>query len=365
MKLLYVSAKYGLHDYRFLQKLVEDYDVLFLHYSSNKGIPIEANELKQLSTIERKPFLSSFPLATQLGNFKRIYKSFKPDVIHTGYVWQVGILPAVLNLHPHLSMAWGSDILVEPDKSWFKKKLVRKVMKTADHIQCDANFVKERIINDYSVSQDKITVFPWGIDLNMFHPLDKISCRKNLGINEKKFTVLFSRPLEEVYDVPTLMNGLKLFCRSKSDVQILIAHDGPMKSYATDFIKENDLKDQIKLIGWVKHDLIPVLYNASDVYVSTALSDGSSLSLLEAMACGLGLIVTDVPAVTEWVSEENGIVTPKKSPEALSEGLNSYYNNRNLVKTHGQKSELIARDKADWDRNYLKLKEIYEKIRSK
>ena len=365
MKVLYVSAKYGLHDYRFLKKLAEDYDVLFLHYSSNKNIPVEAGELKNLPVIARKPLVKSFPLASDLFYFKKLCRQFKPDIIHTGYVWQVGILPAMLNLHPHLSMVWGSDVLTEPDKSMLKKMLVKKVMRTADHIQCDAEFVKKKIIDDYAVSPDKITVFPWGIDLASFYQRDQAECREKLKLDKNKFTILFSRPLENVYDIPTLMNGLKIFCEGKDDVQAVIAHDGSQKTFVLDFIKANKLENKIKITGWINYADVPLLYSAADVFVSTALSDGTPLSLLEAMACGMGLVVTGIPSVKEWVSDENGFVIPTGNPGELSIALNKYYSNRLLIKSHGARNVEIAKEKADWDKNYMKLREIYDKIASK
>src|SRR5205807_2449641 len=147
--------------------------------------------------------------------------------------------------------------------------------------------------------------------------------------------ILFSRPLESVYDIPTLMHGLKTFCEDKGDVQIIVAHDGPQKAFVLDFIKANRLDDKIKITGWINYEDIPLLYSASDVFVSTALSDGTPLSLLEAMACGTGLVVTGIPSVEEWVTPDNGFIIPTRNPGELSAALNKYYSNRTLIKTHG------------------------------
>src|SRR5258706_15110843 len=99
-------------------------------------------------------------------------------------------------------MVWVSDVLKKHKKSFLLKMLVRKVMKTADHVQCDAAFVKKKIIDDYKINPDKITVFPWGIDLDAFKKRNKTTCREKLKLDKEKFIVLFSRPLESVYDIP-------------------------------------------------------------------------------------------------------------------------------------------------------------------
>jgi len=361
LRILYVTSNGGIHDYRFLKKLTVDYEVLLLHYSA-RNIIDEIRGIKGLKIISKRPFINSFPYLSERKHFRKIYCDFNPDITHTGYVWQVGILASQANVHPHLSMVWGSDTLIEPDKNWYLKKLVRKVVLQADHIQCDAEFVKKKILSDYKIAEDKITVFPWGIDLNLFKPSDKVLCRKQFNFESDKFIVIFNRYLEPVYGVKDLLEGFKLFSKHKTDVLLLILSDGSLRDMVTGFISENELKNKIQVIGRVANSEIPALLNASDVYISTSLSDGSSLSLLEAMACGKALILSDVPAIKEWADEQNSLIIPRNNPQGISEALEEYYKNRSLIKTHGLNNLKIAPERADWDKNYLKLREIYDNL---
>jgi L-malate glycosyltransferase len=361
LKVLYVSSNGGIHDYRFLKKMVEEYEVLFLHYAALNIID-EIDKLKHLQIISKKPAFKSFPLASEVSHFKKVVHEFKPDIIHTGYVWQVGILAALQNFHPHLSMPWGSDILTEPDESYLKKKLVAKVMKQSDHVQCDADFVKQKIIKDYGTAKDKITVFPWGIDLNLFKKDDKQSNRTKLNLDKDKFIVMFNRHLEPVYGVNDLLEGFRQFANDKDDVLLLMLSEGSERNITVKFIAESKLENKIHLIGRVVNKELPLFLNSSDVYISTSLSDGSSLSLLEAMACGLGIVVTDVPAIREWIDSSNGLVVNKKNPNEIASALNNYYNNRKLITDHGEENIKIAVQRADWDKNYMILKDIYQKL---
>ena len=229
MKVLYVTAKGGIHDYRFLKKLVEDYEVLLLHYAADKMIS-EIQNIKGLKIISRTPFKKSFPLLSEYSHFKKIIREFKPDIIHTGYVWQVGILASLHNFHPHLSMVWGSDVLTEPDDNFAIRKIVKKVMHQADHIQCDAEFVKQKIIGDYNVAPDKITVFPWGIDLGVFKKLNKAECRSGLAIELNKFVIIFDRHLDPIYGANYLLEGFKKFSAGKEDAELFMLSEGPGKA---------------------------------------------------------------------------------------------------------------------------------------
>lgn len=362
MKILYVTSKGGIHDYRFLKKLVQDYEVLLLHYAADKMID-EIKSLKGIKIISKKPWpVRSYPMLSEKRHFKKIYDDFKPDIVHTGYVWQVGGLASRYNIHPHLSMVWGSDVLIEPDKSSYKKKIVNEVMNQCDHIQCDAQTVKKKIMGDYGISDDKVTVFPWGIDLDVFKKLPKEECRNKLSLPHDKFILIFTRHLAKIYGVRYLLEGFKKFAENKNDVLLLLAASGPLMNKAKKYISENRLEPKIRLMGRIPNYDLPVFLNAADVYVSTSLSDGTSLSLLEAMACGLGLVVTDVPAIMEWVNGENGFVVPKINHTSIASSLEKYYENHSLIAEHGNKNIGIAKERADWDKNYLNLKEIYNKI---
>jgi len=362
LKILYVTAKGGIHDYRFLKMLVRDYRVLLLHYAADELID-EIKSIRGLEIISKKPWpVKSYPYLSEKSHFKKIYDEFRPDIIHTGYVWQVGVLPAFYNLRPHLSMVWGSDVLTEPDRSSYKKKLVDMVMNQSDHIQCDAEVVKKKIISDYDIAPEKITVFPWGIELDVFKKLNKSDCRKYLGLSPNDFIVVFTRHLEPVYGVNYLLEGFKKFAKNKKDVMLVMLSSGSLLNETRSFISEYPLDSKIRLIRSVPNTELPRFLNAADVYISTSLSDGTSLSLLEAMASGLGLVVTGLPAINEWVNEENGFTVPPLNVDQVASSLEKYYADRKLVELHGNQNILIAKERADWNKNYLKLKEIYENL---
>lgn len=363
MRILYISSNGGIHDYRFLEKLAEDYEVIFLHYSSADMID-EIRNLKNLKIVSRVPVVRSFPLFSEILHFKKIYKEFKPDIIHSGYVWQVGILPSLLRLHPHLSMVWGSDVLIEPDKNFLLKTIVKKVLKQCDHIQCDAEYVKEKIIRDFSIEDKKITVFPWGINLKLFGPLDKNECRNITAQERDLFVLYFNRGLEKIYGVNTMLEGFKKFSEGKTDVRLLITSGGSMENYVKEFISLNKLSDKVDFRGWIKNSDLPFYYNSADAYLSTSYSDGTSLSLLEAMACGPGIVVTDLPSNREWIVDGmNGYLTKKGGVQSVCSSLENYYSDRGLIKKHGDINCKIIQERADWDKNYLKLKKIYNQIK--
>ena len=97
---------------------------------------------------------------------------------------------------------------------------------------------------------------------------------------------------------------------------------------------------------------MPAYLADSDLYVSSSLSDGTSVCLLEAMAAGLPVVVTDVEAILEWVTDgENGLVVPRKDPAALAEAICAMLGDSDLRDTFGRNNYRIAKERASWDDN--------------
>jgi len=363
-KILYVTSIGGVQDYNFLNKLVNDYEVLMLHYGRRNIIPeVRALENSGLKIISRRPRIYFLPLLSEMGHFKKIVRDFKPDIVHTGYVWQVGILASRIDFHPHLSMPWGSDIMLQPEKYFILRKWVKTVMRQCDRILSDTVVVKRKIVEDYKISPEKITVFPWGIDIHMFKPLDRNECRQELGLDKDKFIIIFNRHLAPVYGVQYLLEGFKNFAKGKQNVLLLLYSGGSLYKEAERFVKRNGLEEKIIFFGRIANSKMAVYLNAADVYISTSLSDGASLSLLEAMACGNpGIVVTHLPAIVDWISADSGVVIEPRNPEAVRQALERCYNGSAPPAGAGEINRKIICERADWEKNYLKLREVYGQL---
>lgn len=372
-KILFLTSNGGVHDCQFLKKMVNDYEVLMLHYGAREILPeiwklTQAKDLR-LRIISKRPIVHSLPLLSELGHFKRVVEDFKPDIIHSGYVWQVGILASRINFHPHVSMPWASDILLQPDKNFIIKRLVRTVMKQCDHILSDSEVVKRKIMDDYGVPEEKFTVFPRGTDIALFKPLDKNQCRKELGLGQDKFIVICNRHLAPVYGVKYLLEGFKEFAENKENILLLLYSGGSLYRETLSFIKRNGLEEKVRFFGRTSNSRMPVYLNAADVYISTSLSDGSPLSLLEAMACAAKIVVTRLAGVMEWISSDNGVLIEPGSSEAVRDALEDCYRQYRQEITSPSRGEApsefnrrIICERADWEKNYLKLREVYERI---
>jgi len=131
--------------------------------------------------------------------------------------------------------------------------------------------------------------------------------------------------------------------------RFLIGGSGPLTNNLKDMAKGIGLENYVVFTGNIRYDRMPDYLNASTVYVSTSLSDGTSCSLLEAMACGLAVVVADIPGNREWVKDgDNGFLVTVQDHGNLAEKVVSLLSNKELRELFGDKNVEIAEARADW-----------------
>ncbi|OGC08496.1 hypothetical protein A2230_08245 [candidate division WOR-1 bacterium RIFOXYA2_FULL_36_21] len=380
MRILYISSDLIVHDYRFLKKLCEfDHDVYLVTHFAGKDLPQDISGLRGLKIIRYNP--NAVLLGTEKYSiftrkircwlafmqsyikFKRELKKIKPDIVHAGWVQGDGFLAAVSDFHPFLLMPWGSDILVFPEKSKRTMSKTKYVLSKADMITCDCEIVKKKIIEFSNYDSEKIIVFPWGIDLDLFKPNKKNNLiRKALGWEDKKI-LLMTRSFFPIYAVDDFIKAIPKIIKAYPNTRIILVGDGPLRSELEQLTVNLGIRDYVYFAESIPNDKMPEYFNSADIYLSCSLSDGTSLSLLEAMACSLPVVTTDIPSYLEWINDgENGYIVPTRSPNDISAKVINLLSNHNLRIKMGHRNFLIAQERANWDINYRKLELIYGKL---
>jgi glycosyltransferase involved in cell wall biosynthesis len=106
---------------------------------------------------------------------------------------------------------------------------------------------------------------------------------------------------------------------------------------------------------------MPDIYNSADLYLTASHTDGSSVSLLEALACGLPVIVSDIPSNKEWVCHgREGWIFPDNDVDDLVHKITQAVSARNYWAMIGAHNREVAEDGADWTKNFPVLLQAYE-----
>jgi glycosyltransferase involved in cell wall biosynthesis len=257
--------------------------------------------------------------------------------------------------HPYVATAWGSDILIEAERSRILRAIGKLTVRVADAVIVDSN-IQRRAVLSLGCRPSKIYSFPWGIDLDRFKPMPNDSAiREELGWERNKI-IVSTRNHSPVYGVEYLIRAIPIVLEKVKEARFLIAGDGPLLAYHKALAEELGVQDYVHFLGRVQNNLLPDILNSADLYVSTSLSDGTSASLLEALATGLPSVVTAIPANREWMVEGvNGFLTPPKDSEALAKRIIQLLENRKAMLEMRDSNVRVARERADWKINSLEL----------
>jgi len=244
--------------------------------------------------------------------FNSVVREFKPQVVYVtwGYPDCYAVvkaakkygLPVVLRFH-------GSDIN-EHFKYPNRKMKIIEAIGGSKKVIVVSEEMRNRLVEE-GIYRDKVCVVYNGVDTDIFHPIDKGRARNELNLSMDKKIILFVGNLVKVKGVDVLVKATALL--KVPDVEVHIIGDGPLKNALISKIQRLNIEDRIFLHGSVAHSMIPVWLSASDFLCLPSRSEGLPNVVLEAIACSVPVVASDVGGIHEIVNKESGILFPPDS----------------------------------------------------
>jgi glycosyltransferase involved in cell wall biosynthesis len=212
----------------------------------------------------------------------------------------------------------------EPD--WKIEHKNREVA-LADHIIVASSFTKQSLL-DIGVSDQKITVIPYGAPIDYFQPQPK---------TDQIFRAMFAGQVGARKGVHYLLRAWKAINLTDSELLLVGINQLP-KDWLIDY------GDQVRLTGSVPHSTLNEYYSSASVFIFPSLVEGFGLVLLEAMACGIPIITTPNTAGPDIISNGiEGFIIPIRDVEALREKIQWCYDHPSELAQMG----IMARKKAE------------------
>jgi len=361
-KICYVSPL-SIHSYRWVEAFSQKgYDLSLITDSyawvTPKSTFVPVYELPRLTrTNFPRRFVSNY-LAIM-----RILKRIAPDFVHLHvqhYHWPV----IVQSGFPFILTSWGNEVLRLLEANFFWKSLAKIVAKKARMITVDANCVKDVWVN-LGISEDKIRVFPFGVDTNLFNPnVQGQLVRERLQIEKNDVVVISTRPFYgKEYNVECLVKAMPLILKKHMNAKFIIKGAGPLDNYLRNLIRKLNVSDHVRFVGLVPHHEVAQYLAAADIYVSTCFTDSTSVSLLEAMACGLPPVVTDIAGNSEWIENGvNGFLFQPRNPTALAEKTILLIEDKRLRKRFGERCIRVVQRRATWEKSVAEMEAVYKSL---
>jgi len=213
-------------------------------------------------------------------------------------------------------------------------------------------------------SIDNMRVIPWGVGLDLFRPdpETRLATRQELGW-EHCSVIIMTRNFYSIYGVSFFLESLPAIFDAEPSARVLLIGKGPLEPALRQLVRKLGIGDKVRFLGEVPNAEMPRYLNSADIYVSSSLSDSTSVSLLEAMACGLPAVVTDVEANLEWIEDGvNGLVVPQQDSKRLGEAIMSLIKDERGRSEMSQRNIVKVRKRANWNLNFSSVEELYRKL---
>jgi len=373
MKICYFGPALSIHMQRWVKYFAErGHEVYLISFEDRK---IENVNVYDVGPRVHSPYFSTLlTFIFRIRRIKRLIKEIKPDILHGHFLTYHAFFAAASGFRPLVVSAWGSDVLVAPKSSFINKLIVKYTLKKSDIILTEAKVMKKEI-ERYGNALN-IKVIPWGVDIDMFNSTagsntDIKNLKRELLLDNSP-VIISTRPFFPVYNIETLVKAIPHVIMEEPDTRfILKGHESrggmeQLKERVIGLTRDLNVLESVRFVGKIEHKEMPKYLNAADIYVSTSLSDSCSISMLEAMACGLPVVVSDEPSNLEWIKDGyNGYIFPRKNYKKLAERLIMLLKDKEKRELFGKRNRKIIEAGGECNKNMEKVEQLYSDLINK
>ena len=290
-------------------------------------------------------------------SLKKILGNLEPDILNAHYASGYGTLARLSGFSPKLLSVWGSDVYDFPRKSRLHRSLIIKNLQAADAIASTSHCMLDVTNNLYQHKRTYIT--PFGIDTESFSP--------KLPAARDKIIIGTVKTLAYKYGIDTLLEAFYILLERTKDNRLYleITGDGPDRMKLEQQAKQLGIADRVSFYGRVNHADVPEKLRRLDIYAALSRLDSESfgVAILEASACALPVVVSDVDGLKEVVRHmETGIIVRKESAEEAAGALETLINDRELGKRMGLSGRDNVEENYTWKSSLEKMINAYGEI---
>lgn len=272
-------------------------------------------------------------------HFKSVMKVIKkenlhPDAVYGHFIYQCGLTAARvgkgLGIPSYCACGENSLRLMpgnEPYTTGMKYAGWKEILSGLTGIISVSSYNKELLLqNGFCDNDQRIAVFPNGFDSRKFYPMDKAQVRKQLGFPEDKFIIAFTGAFTQRKGIDKLNSALK----SCDDVYSIFLGKGSLVPDCSNIL----------FCERISNDQVVAFLNAADVFVLPTKGEGCCNAIIEALACGLPIISSDLAFNDDVLNENNSIRIDVEDEQQIAEAIKT-------LKMDTNKREMLVQGSVD------------------
>jgi len=307
----------------------------------------------------RIPFLSSLQGRRAL---RRVLADLRPQVLHAHYLSRHGWQARLSGFHPYVVSPWGSDLFVTPRRSLRARLWARWTLRDADLVTVLSTQMEAAVVAA-GARPGRVRRIQFGVDTQQFAP-GPIDPELHRSLDLDGPIVFSPRALRPVYRHDTILEAV---ARLPVPVGLVMSGRNADPAYRRRIeaqAQSLELEGRLRILDEIPDEQMPALYRGAAAVVSVPESDGLPATILEAMACGTPVVVSDLPGLRELLDPvAPELIVPVGDAARLGEALESL-----LAREPDERSTLAAslRDRAvevgDREVNMLRMEALYVEL---
>lgn len=276
-------------------------------YFCEEGLPYPivgmSDEMPYISTkyCEMSPEMVEQFRSSFMSVIERVVEELQPDLILCHHLY---LLTALVREHFPGRKVYGfchNTDLRQMQKTDLEREFIRREIGKLDHIFVPQRAQEEGVLTLYPVDKEKITRVGMGYNNQIFH-LAEESCDKE-GVT----SLVFAGKIAEKKGVKSLLRAMALLGDEKeldmNRVQLLLAGStGNEEEYQMIEGLAGRCPCKVKFLGRLSQSELARVYQQSDIFVLPSFFEGIPLTVIEALACGDRVVMTDLPGIKEWIT---------------------------------------------------------------
>lgn len=293
---------------------------------------------------------------------RRILAQWQPDILHAHRLTAAGWIGALCGFRPLVLTPWGSDLYQFPQRSRLAAWLTRWVLKNGALVTADSQDLR-RLAIQYGANPEHTYLVQWGVDLRLFHPVISKEQIKNEWGFAGKIVIYSPRNMHPLYNQDILLDAAPAIAERFPNVVIVLRDLNTDPVYRQELqakIRSLSLGNRVHVIGRMAWEATIPLYQMSDLVISIPSSDGTPVSVLEAMACGAPVITSDLPSLREWISDmENGLLVPPRDSAKLAKTVIEALSQPMMLEKFSRANLDLVAVRADHHKEMKKMESLY------
>ncbi|MCK4250314.1 glycosyltransferase family 4 protein [candidate division WOR-3 bacterium] len=260
---------------------------------------------------------------------------------------KLGSPPLIITNHGLISQTvplWMHKVYVPTIGKW--------TLNSADKMICYTDTEKRKLEN-LGVAPSKIAVIHNGIDVNRFVPKEKE--------NSDDIRILWIGRVVPGKGVEYLIDAIKLLLHKITNLKLIMIGEGPSKEKIKRKISGLGLDEYIFFKDFIPNSELQGVYQNSDVFVLPSINEGIPRTILEAMSCGLPVVCTKLPQLTD-VIKGSGLLVPVRDSQALTDAIFRIISAKELARKLGENGRKKVVENYSWEDTVNKTINLYEEI---